>query len=99
MIDKMFQQEILNAKLRKDYWVRFRLYDISQCCCCSDKIKLLLPNKGGRPKKIANEKIKYVSWSKKQKELLLELFDENNKRTDFNYIQNILLFLIIIITF
>ena len=45
MIDKMFQQEILNAKLRKDYWVRFRLYDISQCCCCSDKIKLLLPSK------------------------------------------------------
>lgn len=56
----------------------------------SDEIKLFFNNKGGRPKKIANEKIKYVSWSKKQKELLLELFDENNKRTDFNYIQDIL---------
>ena len=55
-----------------------------------DEIKLLLPNKGGRPKKTVNEKIKYVKWDKKQKELLLELFDENDKRTDFNYIQDIL---------
>ena len=57
-----------------------------------DEIKVLLQNKGGRPVKTVNEKIKYVHWSKKQKELLLELFDENDKRTDFNYIQNILKF-------
>jgi hypothetical protein len=44
MIDKMFQQEILNAKLRKDYWIRFYLYDISQCCG-KDVLHSLLPPK------------------------------------------------------
>ena len=44
MIDKMFQQEILNAKLRSDYWVRFYLYDIMSCCC-ANKLKNLLPPK------------------------------------------------------
>jgi hypothetical protein len=28
MIDKMFQQEILNAKMRQHYWCRFYFYDI-----------------------------------------------------------------------
>ena len=45
MIDKMFQQEILNVKLRKDYWLRFYLYDKLSCCCCSQRLKSLLPAK------------------------------------------------------
>ena len=46
MIDKMFQQEILNASLRTDYWFRFYLYDLFvRCCCCTEKIKALLPLK------------------------------------------------------
>jgi hypothetical protein len=44
MIDKMFQQEILNAKLRSDHWVRFFLYDLLRCFCV-EKIKVLLPPK------------------------------------------------------
>ena len=44
MIDKMFQQEILNAKLRSDHWVRFFFYDLFRCCCV-EKIKVLLPPK------------------------------------------------------
>ena len=42
MIDKMFQQEILNAKLRNDYWLRFYLYEMLQCCCAG-KMKAILP--------------------------------------------------------
>jgi hypothetical protein len=44
MIDKMFQQEILNAKLRRDHFIRFYLYDLLQCCCI-EKVKFLLPPK------------------------------------------------------
>lgn len=44
MIDKMFQQEILNAKLRNDHFLRFYFYDIMRCCCM-DKMKFLLPPK------------------------------------------------------
>ena len=40
----MFQQEILNAKLRSDHWFRFYLYNIMQCCC-GDRVKCLLPPK------------------------------------------------------
>ena len=44
MIDKMFQQEILNANLRKDYWLRFYLYDTLSCfCVCSPWLKRILP--------------------------------------------------------
>jgi len=43
MIDKMFQQEILNANLRADYWIRFFVYDTLNCCCCAKKIDGLLP--------------------------------------------------------
>jgi hypothetical protein len=42
MIDKMFQQEMLNAKLRADYRFRFYLHDMFQCCC-SQWVKALLP--------------------------------------------------------
>jgi hypothetical protein len=44
MIDKMFQQEILNAKLRSDHWVRFYVYDFFRCCCV-ETMKCLLPPK------------------------------------------------------
>jgi hypothetical protein len=44
MIDKMFQQEILNAKLRSDHWVRFFLFDLLRCFCV-EKMKVLLPPK------------------------------------------------------
>ena len=44
MIDKMFQQEILNAKLRSDHWVRFFLYDLLRCFCV-ERMKVLLPPK------------------------------------------------------
>jgi hypothetical protein len=42
MIDKMFQQEILNAKLRSDHLIRFFLYDLMRCCC-APKLRGLLP--------------------------------------------------------
>ncbi len=44
MIDKMFQQEILNAKLRSDHYIRFYVYDLLRCCCVN-KMKALLPPK------------------------------------------------------
>ena len=43
MIDKMFQQEILNAKLRQDYWLRFFLHDFFYCCMSSKGQNALLP--------------------------------------------------------
>jgi hypothetical protein len=42
MIDKMFQQEILNAKLMNDHWLRFFIYNLFQCCYA---MKSLLPPK------------------------------------------------------
>jgi hypothetical protein len=42
MIDKMFQQEILNAKLRRDHLIRFFLYDMLRCCCA---VRAILPPK------------------------------------------------------
>ena len=42
MIDNMFQQEIVNAKLRQTYWLRFYIYDLCRCCC-ENKVLLLLP--------------------------------------------------------
>jgi hypothetical protein len=42
MIDNMFQQEIVNAKLRQTYWMRFYIYDLCRCCC-ENRVLLLLP--------------------------------------------------------
>ena len=42
MIDKMFQQEIMNAKLRSEYWLRFFIHDVFQFCC-AEKVSFLLP--------------------------------------------------------
>ena len=44
MIDNMFQQEILNAKLRETYWMRFYIYDLCRCCCEKRVIPLLPPD-------------------------------------------------------
>jgi hypothetical protein len=44
MIDKMFQQEILNAKLRSDHCIRFFIFDLLRCFCV-EKIKVILPPK------------------------------------------------------
>jgi hypothetical protein len=44
MIDKMFQQEILNAKLRRDNFIRFFLYDLLRCCCV-ERMSAILPPK------------------------------------------------------
>jgi hypothetical protein len=35
MIDKMFQQEIINAKLRQKYWIRFKCNNFLKCFCPS----------------------------------------------------------------
>jgi hypothetical protein len=44
MIDKMFQQEILNAKMREDYCLRFFLYDWG-VCIWPEKARCILPAK------------------------------------------------------
>jgi len=44
MIDKMFQQEITNAKLKQQYWLRFFLSN-TLLCCCPGVGKLILPDK------------------------------------------------------
>ena len=44
MIDNMFQQEILNAKLRQTHWLRFYIYDLGRCCCENRILSLLPPN-------------------------------------------------------
>jgi hypothetical protein len=44
MIDKMYQQEILNAKLRNDYFIRFFIYDFFSCCFPNQVGGLLPPN-------------------------------------------------------
>lgn len=47
LIDAMFQQEIKNIKLRKKYWVIFKLQGfirmIVKCCCCKPSSKNMLP--------------------------------------------------------
>jgi hypothetical protein len=35
MIDKMFQQEIMNAKLRQKHWIRFKFNNFIKCFCPS----------------------------------------------------------------
>jgi hypothetical protein len=42
MIDKMFQQEILNAKLRQDHWFRFFVHDFFYCVAPA-RLQFLLP--------------------------------------------------------
>ena len=43
MIDKMFQQEIINAKLRQNHWIRFKFNDFIKFCCPS-KASCFLPH-------------------------------------------------------
>ena len=38
MIDRMFQQEILNGKLRQKYWLRFKINNILSCFSCCNSI-------------------------------------------------------------
>jgi hypothetical protein len=44
MIDKMFQQEITNAKLAQQHRIRFFISNICLCCCPGYR-KLILPDK------------------------------------------------------
>ena len=44
IIDKMFQQEILNAKLRSSHWLRFFFHDL---CCCVLPSKYIEPEMSG----------------------------------------------------
>ena len=44
MIDKMFQQEITNAKIKQQNFIRFFLSHSVFCCCSSIK-KMLMPEK------------------------------------------------------
>jgi hypothetical protein len=55
MIDKMFQQEILNANLQADYWFRFYLYNLLSGLCLADRIKCLLPPKYVEPEVSAGD--------------------------------------------
>lgn len=50
MIDKVFQQEITNGKLKQTHWVRFKLYDWFKLCCCTN-IEYLLPANYMNPEK------------------------------------------------
>ena len=45
MIDKMFQQEITNAELRKTHRLRFFLHDYIFCCLPPYSTYLCLPKK------------------------------------------------------
>ena len=55
MIDKMFQQEILNAKLQSDYWLRFFIYNIFRCGCSEQLLKKILPVKYIEPEVSAGD--------------------------------------------
>ena len=50
MIDKVFQQEIMNGKLKQTHWIRFKLYDWFKLCCCTN-IEYLLPMNYMNPEK------------------------------------------------
>ena len=43
MIDKMFQQEITNAELRKKFWVSFIIRDILTIFCPNCSLKWCVP--------------------------------------------------------
>ena len=64
MIDKLFQQEILNAELRKKYWLCFALHDIATFLLPIDKTrKWCLPEKYHEPEECGGEILKkLMGW-------------------------------------
>ena len=54
-IDKMFQQEITNAELRKKYCIRFYLYDSVHCCCPILARRICIPVQYIEPEKSGGE--------------------------------------------
>lgn len=40
LLDKMFQKVMTNVSLKRKYWVRFLIYDVTSCCC---DLKCILP--------------------------------------------------------
>ena len=67
VIDRMFQQEILNAELRKRYWCAFIIYDIFYGCCPYLCEKCFIP-------------CEYVPPEKSGGELLEEIMTLNDKQ-------------------
>ena len=47
LIDTMFQQEIKNIKIRKKYWIIFKIQGfvklVTKCCCCHITTINILP--------------------------------------------------------
>ena len=63
MMDKLFQQEILNAELRKKYWVYFILHDIATFFCMEKAKKWCLPEKYHEPEECGGEILKnLMGW-------------------------------------
>tara|TARA_Y100000389_G_C17425470_1_gene499291 strand:- start:149 stop:1714 length:1566 start_codon:yes stop_codon:yes gene_type:complete len=60
MMDKLFQQEILNAELRKKYWLCFVLHDIATFFCMEKAKKWCLPEKYHEPEECGGEILKNV---------------------------------------
>ena len=48
-IDRMFQQEILNAEIRNNYWFRFYIIDSLICLCSQSLIDYILPANYRKP--------------------------------------------------
>ena len=40
LLDKMFQKVMTNVSLKRRYWIRFLIYDVTSCCC---DFKCILP--------------------------------------------------------
>lgn len=63
MMDKLFQQEILNAELRKKYWLYFVLHDIANFFCMDKAKKWCLPEKYHEPEECGGEILKkLMGW-------------------------------------
>jgi hypothetical protein len=78
MIDKMFQQEINNAKLKQQNWLRFFLSH-SLFCCCPSFSKILLPEKFIDPESCGGEILQKLMGF----DMHIDITDE-----DINYIMN-----------
>jgi hypothetical protein len=80
MIDRMFQQEILNGKLRQKYWLRFKINNILSCFSCCNSI-ICLPATYIEPEKSGGNILQNLMCFDKHIEMNED--DDNGNNSNF----------------
>ena len=65
MIDTIFQQEVLNAEIKKKYKIRFICKDILEILCCKKLSKNILPESYKNPEHCGDDILNEIFWSPK----------------------------------